>query len=107
MPALEPMAGLRVVAHPEGLDGARWTGKGVSIIRIAPDEALGLGASAVAVDDPDAIIEAETGFVGAYLDANERRALAAHVDWQLPTEQGTLGQGKIAGVPARLLVGTP
>ena len=107
MPALEPMPGFRVVASPEGLDGARWTGEAVSIIRIAPDEALGLGASAVAVDDPDAIIEAETGFVGASLDGNQRRALAAHVDWKLPTEPGALGQGKIAGVPARLLVGTP
>ena len=107
MPELEPMAGLRVVANPEALDGARWTGKAVSIIRIAPDEALGLGASAVAVDDPDAIIEADTGFVGAYLDGTQWRAVAAHVDWNLRTEQGALGQGKIAGVPARLLVGTP
>ena len=107
MPALERVAGIRVVATPEALDGARWTGDAVSVVRIAPDEALGLGASAVTVDDPDAIVEAETGFVVAYLDGNHRRALAAHVDWKLPTEPGALGQGKIAGVPVRLLVGTP
>ena len=107
MPALEPIGGFRVVASPDALDGARWTGDAASILRIAPDEALGLGVTQVAVDDPDAIVEPESGFVVAYLDAHEQRALAAHVDWALPIEPGALGQGKIAGVPARLLVGTP
>ena len=107
MPALEPIGGFRVVASPDALDGARWTGDAASILRIAPDEALGLGVTHVAVDDPDAIVEPESGFVVAYLDAHEQPALAAHVDWALPIEPGALGQGKIAGVPARLLVGTP
>ena len=107
MPALEPIGGFRVVASPDALDGARWTGDAASILRIAPDEALGLGVTHVAVDDPNAIVEPESGFVVAYLDAHEQRVLAAHVDWALPTDPGALGQGKIAGVPARVLVGTP
>ena len=107
MPALEPVNGVRVVATPAALDRASWSGEDVDVIRIAPDEALGLGATGVDLDDPDAIVEPEAGFVVALLDRTEVAALAAHTDWALPTEAGALGQGKVAGVPARLLVGEP
>ncbi len=105
MPALEVLQGWRVVASPEALDRAVWAGDDVVVLRVAPDEALGLGASAVAVDDPHAIVELEAGFVGARLDPVEAAAMAAHVDWALPMEPGTLAQGKVAGVPSRVLVG--
>jgi hypothetical protein len=107
VPALEPVAGVRVVARPEALDAAHWAGDDVDVIRIAPDEALGIGASGVEVDDRDAIVEPESGFAVALLDGDETAALAAHTDWQAPAETGRLAQGKIAGVPAKLLVGDP
>lgn len=107
MPALEPVAALRVVASPAALDGARWSGDGVDVLRTAPDEALGLGATAVEVDDPDAIVEPEAGFVVALLDDDDLRAVAAHIDWEFPTATGELAQGKVAGVPAKIVGGRP
>ena len=107
MPALEPMRGIRAVAQPAALDAARWTGDAVTVVRIAPDEALGLGASRVEVDDPAAIVVDEAGFVGAWLDAAGLADVATHTEWPLPEVRGTLAQGKIAGVPAKLLAGDP
>ena len=107
MPALEPVEGLRVVANAAALDAARWSGGDVDVLRIAPDEALAIGATGVEVDDPDAIVEAEAGFAVALLDREDERALAAHTDWPIPEGPGPLAQGKIAGVPAKLLVGDP
>lgn len=106
MPALEPVAGIRVVANPAALDDARWSGADVDVIRVAPDEALGLGATGVQVGDPDAIVEDEAGFAVAVLGP-EFVMLAAHTEWPIPEEPGTLAQGKIAGVPVKLLVGDP
>ncbi len=107
MPALEAVDAVRVVALPAALDGARWAGDDVDVLRIAPDEALGIGATGVEVDDPDAIVEPEAGFAVALLDGIEVAALAAHMDWTLPSAAGTVAQGKIAGVPAKVLVGEP
>ena len=107
MPALEPVEGLRVVANAGALDAARWSGDDVDVLRIAPDEALAIGATGVEVDDPDAIVEPEVGFSAALLGRDELAAIAAHVEWPLPGDVGTLAQGKIAGVPAKLLVGDP
>ena len=107
MPALERVASVRVVAVADALDDARWVGEGVDVLRIAPDEALGLGATHADVDDPDAIVVPESGFLVALLDEAGVGRVAAHADWPLPQAAGALGQGKIAGVPARLLVGRP
>ncbi len=108
MPELEVVVGLRVVATAAALDAARWHGDDVDVLRIAPDEALAIGATAVDIDgDDDAIAEPEAGFAVALLTRAEATTLAAHTDWPLPTEPGTLAQGKIAGVPAKLLVGEP
>ncbi len=107
MPALEPLLGLRVVAAPTALDGARWTGVDVVVVRFAPDEAFGLRAAAVEVDDPDAIVEPESGFVVVRLDDPDHRVLEAHTDWRLPTTTGEVGQGKVAGVPATVVNGRP
>jgi hypothetical protein len=107
VPALEPVDGVRVVATPGALDSARWAGADVDVLRIAPDEALGIGATGVEVDDVDAIVEPEAGFAVALLDASEVAALAAHMDWALPGDAGTIAQGKIAGVPAKVRVGDP
>jgi hypothetical protein len=101
--ALEPLRGLRVIASPEALDGARWSGR-VTLLRIAPDEVLAIDAITVDVDDPEAIVERETGFVGARLTPEDVEHVTAHMDWPLPTETGVLAQGKIAGVPAKILI---
>ena len=106
MPVLEPVDGLRVVATPAALDGARWQGNDVDVLRIAPDEALGIGATGVEVDDPDAIVESEAGYAIALLGP-EYVSLGAHTDWPIPDEPGAFAQGKIAGVPAKVLVGDP
>jgi hypothetical protein len=104
--ALEPLYGLRVIASPDALDRARWSGR-VTLLRIAPDEVLAIDAITVDVDDPDAIVERETGFVGARLAPEDLDRLVAHMDWPLPSESGVLAQGKISGVPAKVLVGEP
>ena len=64
MPVLEPLHGLRVVADPAALDAARWAGTDVTVLRFAPDDALAIGATAVDLADPHAIVEPEAGFVG-------------------------------------------
>jgi hypothetical protein len=107
VPALEPVEAWRVVATPAAVDGARWQGDGVDVLRIAPDEALGLGATGVEVDDPDAIVEPETGFSAALLDADAWYGLVDHVEWPAPEEAGAVAQGKVAGVPARIITGDP
>ena len=107
MPALEPVAAWRVIATPASLDSARWLGDEVEVLRIAADEALGIGASGAEVDDPDAIVEPEAGFSVARLDAGAWASLVAHVDWALPEDPRGFAQGKVAGVPAKVRTGDP
>ena len=106
MPALEPLHGLRVVADPEALDRASWRGDlDVTVVRVAPDEALAIGARSVEIDDAHAIVEEEGGFVGAWLTPEEFEAwVLPHIEWPLPAdaERPTVAQGSIAGVPAKL-----
>jgi hypothetical protein len=90
---------LRVVADPAALDAASWQGDRVTVLRFAPDDAFALGADGVDVDDPDAIVESEAGFVGAWLPVS---ALLAHIEWSLPIERPDLAQGSVANVPAKL-----
>ena len=99
MRALEPLAGLRVVADPATLDAARWDGADVAVLRFAPDDALGLDASGVEVPDEHAIVESEVGYAGVWLPADD---VLPHLEWPLPTERPALAQGSIAGVPAKL-----
>ena len=99
MPELERLRGLRVVADPTALDAARWHGKDVTVLRLAPDDALGLGAEAVDVDDEHAIVEVEAGYVGVWLAIG---VLERHLEWPLPTERPVLAQGAVAGVPAKV-----
>jgi hypothetical protein len=97
--ALEPLAGLRVVADPAALDAARWQGDAVTVLRFAPDDAFALGAAGIDVDDEHAIVESEVGFAGAWLPLAD---VLAHIEWPLPPEHPALAQGSIAGVPAKL-----
>jgi hypothetical protein len=105
VPALEPLAGIRVVADAAALDAARWSGDGeVTVLRFAPDEAFAIGATDVDVDDEGAIVESEPGFSGGRLDRAGLASVLAHVEFPLPVERPALAQGKVAGVPAKLLV---
>ena len=97
MPARKSLAGVRVVADPTWIDAlAAALGSGPTVLRFAPDEALVLGA-AIDVDGP-AIVEDEVGYLALTV---EREVLERHVEWPLPTVGG-LGQGKVAGVPAKV-----
>jgi hypothetical protein len=107
VPALEPVEAIRVVATADALDRAAWVGDHVDVLRIAPDEALAFGATGVEVHDVDAIIEDNAGFAVRFLSLEDVATIAAHTDWPVPTRAGALAQGKIAGVPAKLLMGEP
>ena len=99
MRALEPLRGLRVVADPVALDAARWQGDHVTVLRFAPDDAFGIGADSVDVDDEHAVVEAEVGFAGGWLALQD---VEPHIEWSIPAERPVLAQGSIAGVPAKL-----
>jgi hypothetical protein len=98
------MHGLRVVADPAALDRASWRGdRDVTVLRLAPDDALAVGARAVDIVDEHAIIEEEAGFVGVWLTAEEFEAwVLPRIEWPLPEDRPTVAQGSIAGVPAKL-----
>ena len=99
MPALDRLRGVRVVADPASLDRATWHGDEVTVLRFAPDDAFGVAATAVDIDDEHAIVEDEVGFVGAWLDPAD---VEPHIEWSMPTARPALAQGSIAGVPAKL-----
>ncbi|MFL5716527.1 MAG: hypothetical protein ACJ77V_02995 [Chloroflexota bacterium] len=100
MPALDRLHGLRVVADPAALEGARWHGGAdVTVLRLAPDDAFAIGAESIDVDDENAIVESEPGFVGAWLPTE---VIAHHAEWPLPRERPALAQGAVAQVPARV-----
>jgi hypothetical protein len=101
---LEPMPGLRVVADPAALDRASWRGdRDVTVLRLAADDALAVGAKSVEIDDEHAIVEPEPGFVGAWLTAEEFAAwVLPQIEWPLPEDRPTVAQGSIAGVPSKL-----
>ncbi len=104
MPELEPMHGLRVVADPAALDRASWSSdRDVTVVRFAPDDAFAVGARSVEIDDEDAIIEPEPGFVGAWLTAEEFAAwVLPRIEWPLPADRPAVAQGSVAGVPVKL-----
>ena len=99
MLVLERVRGIRVVADAAAVDGARWTGDDVIVLRFAPDEAFAIGATAIDIDDPHAIVEDEAGFMAGPVDLDE---VVVHIEWSLPTERPALAHGSIAGVPAKL-----
>jgi hypothetical protein len=100
--APEQLHGLRVVAEPAALDAAV-VPNGATMLRIAPDDAVVTGAATLTVDDPFAIIEPEYTFVQWRLTPAEFVGITHHIDWPTPAA-GQLGQGLIAGVPAKILI---
>jgi hypothetical protein len=100
--APELLSGLRVVAKPAAIDGAALPA-GATMLRIAPDDAIVAGAATLTIDDAFAIIEPEYAFVYWKLTPAEFESVTHHIEWSLPAI-GELGQGLIAGVPAKILV---
>ena len=112
MPAPEPLHGVRIVASPGAIDGAfRGAGFGTEaiVIRIAADDAFVIGMhdpARVEIDDPHAIVEVETAFVGWWISQDEYdRRVRHHIEWEAPTPlAGTtvMAQGLIATVPMKV-----
>ena len=102
MRAPEPLHGLRVVAKPAALDAAELPG-GATMLRIAPDDAIVIAAATLTLADPFAIVEPEYAFVSWRLTPDEFDEVTDHIEWPLP-DAGQLGQGLIAGVPAKIMV---
>ena len=102
MRAPELLHGLRVVAKPAALDTAELP-DGATMLRIAPDDAIVADATTLTLDDPFAIIEPEYAFVHWRLTLEEFGDVTDHIEWPLP-DAGQLGQGLIAGVPAKIMV---
>lgn len=102
MRAPDQLHGLRVVARPAALD-AVLVPHGATMLRIAPDDAIVVDAATLTVDDPFAIVEPEYAFVHWRLTPEEFEGVTHHIEWSLPA-RGQLGQGLIAGVPAKILV---
>ena len=103
MRAPEPLDGLRVVARAEAID-ALAAPAGTRVLRIAPDDAIVSGTATLTVDDAHAIVEPEYTFVHWTLTHEEFDAARNHIEWPLPAA-GQLGQGLIAGVPAKIVIG--
>jgi hypothetical protein len=97
-----------VVADPAALDAAIWQDQGPDdfeplVVRIAPDEALAIGAIGVELADPHAIVVDEVGYVAIMYPADEfADHVVPHVDWPPPATRPSFAQGSIAGVPAKL-----
>ena len=99
MPVVEPLRGIRVVADPAAVDMMlHFLQSRTTVLRFAPDEAFVLGVTGLTIEDTQAIVEDEVGFVALTVD---RDAVERHTEWPLPGE-GAVAQGSIAGVPAKL-----
>ena len=102
MRAPELLHGLRVVAKPVALDAAVLP-DGATTLRVAPDDAIVVGAATLTLEDPFAIIEPEYSFVHWRLTSEEFADVTQHIEWPLPSA-GQMGQGLIAGVPAKIMI---
>src|SRR3954453_7072808 len=106
VPALEAVIGVRIVASPDSIDRATWDPKtGTQVLRTAPDEAFAWQPGAVVtvtVDDADAIVEREHGFVAATLSPEDLDRIRPHMEPPPPVALPALVQDKIAGIPAKL-----
>jgi hypothetical protein len=99
--APEPLVATRIAACPAALDAVDLPA-GLAALRLAADDLLVLAAVAPEVDDPDAIVVADDGWAGAWIEAGAAaRLLDRHADWRPPAEG--IAQGALAGVPVKVL----
>lgn len=105
---LEPITITRVVSTPSALDTMQHPADGI-VLRTAPDEAMvvGVGPDDVAVDDDHAIVSADGGWSGVWLDADSAvRLLAAGADWHPEPDRPVLAQGMLLQLPIKLWLET-
>ena len=103
MPVCETLDAIRVVARPDALDRARWPAD-ATVMRLAPDEALVVGADRVDVDDPHAVVARDHGFCGVHLGIEAfRRWFEREAAWDLGDEG--FAQGQVAGLPVKVWQG--
>jgi hypothetical protein len=103
-----------VVATPEAIDAAAWQDAGPGpgefeplILRFAPDEAFGVGATGVPLDDPEAIVEPELGYTAIMFPVDEFiDVVLPRIEWPVAPTRPAFCQGAIAGVPAKLYIDT-
>ena len=107
MPELKRMPATRIVANPTSLDEIVWSDEAL-VLRTAPDEVVVIPPmGSVPVSDPHAIIIADGGFAGVWVDADEALAfLARACEWELPGERPSLAQGSVAGVATKVWLDT-
>ncbi len=105
MPKLDRFPLTRIVSTPALLDGIQ-TSTTAIVMRTAPDELFWLGSPAAPViNDPHAIIEHDTSFVGTWLSTQAATAwVSANCEWQLPTTRPVFAQGEVAGLPVKLWI---
>jgi hypothetical protein len=73
------------------------------VLRLAPDEALVLGATPPVIADPYAINEPDGSWAAVELDPDAAGDFfAAGCEWEVPPRGW--GQGLVAGVPAKVWV---
>lgn len=104
MAGFETVQGVRVVARAQAIEELlAGLADAVTALRIAPDDVFLIGYPGVpACSDPDAIVETDRGFSGSWFTVEEfENVIRAHMEWPMPPH-GTLGQGLIAGVPAKV-----
>jgi hypothetical protein len=102
VPGPELLKGRRLVAATAALDGAVWPA-GALALRLAPDEVLLVGKGDLSIDDPHAVIEADSSFSAIELSPAEARSLLQrHCDWELPTAVPSLSQGLVAALAVKV-----
>ena len=102
MPVPERLTAVRVAAAPAALDQAAWR-EGTLVLRLAADEVLVVGDDPGSIGDLYAVIEADGGWAAIELDRDQAAGLfSAHCEWEPPVEG--LGQGLLAGIPAKVWV---
>lgn len=102
MPAPEMLDVIRVVTTPDALDSIASDGV---VLQIAPDEALVLDATDVAVDDEHAITVVDDGHVGVQLSREELEEWCQRqAEWDLPDLVSYFTQGMVAGLAVKIWV---
>ena len=110
MPELKRIAATRIVAKTAALDAADIPQSSL-VLRFAADELFVtpplLDETIILTHDPHAILIAEGGFAGIWLDAAEAAVfLQKNCEWKLPNGRPTFAQGAVAGIPTKLWLET-
>lgn len=102
MPVPELLDAIRVVATSAAIE--TMSSDGV-VLQLAPDEALVLDATEVAVNDDHAIVVPDDGFVGVQLSRSELEDWCEReAEWELPELVSYFVQGMVAGLAIKIWV---